>query len=89
MRTSATVERKRRDFVTNASHELKTPIAALIGMLDLMELVSDEKRADLMERSRRNAQSLARMTEDLLGNRARGRPGLAAQPTPGGRCGGR
>jgi len=67
VRTSATVERKRRDFVTNASHELKTPIAALIGMLDLMELVSDEKRADLMERSRRNAQSLARMTEDLLG----------------------
>lgn len=64
---SATVERKRRDFVTNASHELKTPIAALIGMLDLMELVSDEKRADLMERSRRNALSLARMTEDLLG----------------------
>jgi two-component system phosphate regulon sensor histidine kinase PhoR len=67
VRTSATVDRKRRDFVTNASHELKTPIAALIGMLDLMELVSDEKRADLMERSRRNAQSLARMTEDLLG----------------------
>lgn len=67
VRTSATVERKRRDFVTNASHELKTPIAALIGMLDLMELVSEEKRADLMERSRRNALSLARMTEDLLG----------------------
>jgi two-component system, OmpR family, phosphate regulon sensor histidine kinase PhoR len=64
---SATLERKRRDFVANASHELKTPIAALIGMLDLMELVSDEKRADLMERSRRNALSLARMTEDLLG----------------------
>lgn len=67
VQTSATVERKRRDFVANASHELKTPIAALIGMLDLMELVSDEKRADLMERSRRNALSLARMTEDLLG----------------------
>lgn len=67
VRMSATVERKRRDFVANASHELKTPIAALIGMLDLMELVSDEKRAELMERSRRNALSLARMTEDLLG----------------------
>ncbi|MAW61795.1 MAG: hypothetical protein CMJ94_13335 [Planctomycetes bacterium] len=67
VRESATVERKRRDFVANASHELKTPIAALIGMLDLMDLVSDEKRAELMERSRRNALSLAQMTEDLLG----------------------
>lgn len=67
VRVSAAVERKRRDFVANASHELKTPIAALIGMLDLMDLVSEEKREELMERSRRNAQSLAQMTEDLLG----------------------
>lgn len=67
VRESATVERKRRDFVANASHELKTPIAALIGMLDLMDLVSAEKREELMERARRNALSLAQMTEDLLG----------------------
>ena len=67
VRESATVERKRRDFVANASHELKTPIAALIGMLDLMDLVSEQKREELMERARRNALSLAQMTEDLLG----------------------
>jgi len=29
------VERKRRDFVTNASHELKTPIAAMIPYSDV------------------------------------------------------
>lgn len=67
VRESETVERKRRDFVANASHELKTPIAALIGILDLMDLVSESKREELMERARRNALSLAQMTEDLLG----------------------
>jgi signal transduction histidine kinase len=60
------VDRKRQDFVANASHELKTPIAALIGLLDLIDLVPEEKRAELMERARRNAHGLANMTEDLL-----------------------
>ncbi|MHC4837698.1 MAG: sensor histidine kinase [Planctomycetota bacterium] len=60
------VDRKRQDFVANASHELKTPIAALIGLLDLVDLVPEEKRAELMERARRNAHGLANMTEDLL-----------------------
>ncbi|MCH2101458.1 MAG: HAMP domain-containing histidine kinase [Planctomycetes bacterium] len=67
VRESAAVERKRRDFVANASHELKTPIAALFGILDLIDIVSEEKRQELMERARRNAFSLAEMTEDLLG----------------------
>jgi signal transduction histidine kinase len=60
------VDRKRQDFVANASHELKTPIAALIGLLDLVDLVPEEKRAELLERARRNAHGLANMTEDLL-----------------------
>ena len=60
------VDRKRQDFVANASHELKTPIAALTGLLDLVDLVPEEKRAELMERARRNAHGLANMTEDLL-----------------------
>jgi len=60
------VNRKRQDFVANASHELKTPIAALIGLLDLLDLVPTEKREDLLERARRNARGLANMAEDLL-----------------------
>ena len=67
MRADAAVARKRRDFVANASHELKTPIAALLGLLDLLDQVPEASRADLLERSRRNAQALANMAEDLLG----------------------
>jgi signal transduction histidine kinase len=60
------VERKRRDFVTNASHELKTPIAAMIGLLDLVDIVPEERVPDLMERARKNAAGLSQMVEDLL-----------------------
>jgi signal transduction histidine kinase len=63
----AAIARQRRDFVANASHELKTPIAALIGLLELMDQVPEEARPDMLERCRRNARSLANMTEDLLG----------------------
>ena len=61
------VERKRRDFVTNASHELKTPIAAMIGLLDLVDIVDEERVPDLLDRARRNASGLSDMVEDLLG----------------------
>lgn len=61
------LDRKRRDFVANASHELQTPIAAIIGMLDLLDSVSPEKRVELVEKARRNAESLSDLTRDLLG----------------------
>ena len=66
LRVGALVDKRRRDFVANASHELKTPIAAIIGMLDLLDVVDNSKRADLLERARRNALSLANLTDDLL-----------------------
>ncbi|HEX9794734.1 MAG TPA: HAMP domain-containing sensor histidine kinase [Planctomycetota bacterium] len=61
------LDRKRRDFVANASHELQTPIAAIIGLLDLIEEVEAEERPQLFARARRNAESLASLTRDLLG----------------------
>jgi two-component system, OmpR family, phosphate regulon sensor histidine kinase PhoR len=66
-RDSDLVARKRRDFVANASHELKTPIAALVGLLDLIDSVSESKRAELLSRCQRNANHLAELVEDLLG----------------------
>lgn len=66
LRADEEVNRKRRDFVANASHELKTPIAALIGLLDLMDEVPEAKRQELMERARRNALGLSNLVNDLL-----------------------
>ncbi|MFK5955351.1 MAG: PAS domain-containing sensor histidine kinase [Planctomycetota bacterium] len=66
LRADEAVDRKRRDFVANASHELKTPISALVGLLDLLEDVPQEKHADLLDRARRNAISLSNLVDDLL-----------------------
>ncbi len=66
LRSDAALERRRRSFVANASHELKTPIAALIGLLDLLEDMPDSARPDLLARAQRNARSLANMADDLL-----------------------
>lgn len=64
---AAAVDRKRRDFVANASHELQTPIAALVGLLDLIELAEPASVPDLLARAQRNAQALSSLTRDLLG----------------------
>lgn len=55
-----------REFVANASHELKTPIAAIVGMLDLLPRLPSEKRIELTERLQRNATSLTKLVDDLL-----------------------
>jgi two-component system phosphate regulon sensor histidine kinase PhoR len=66
LRSDAALERRRRSFVANASHELKTPIAALIGLLDLLEDLPESAQAGLLERAQRNARALANMADDLL-----------------------
>ncbi len=80
LRGPAAVDRKRRDFVANASHELQTPIAALIGLLDLCEEADPELRRELLKRARRNAQGLASLTRGLLGLARAEDP--AWRPTP-------
>ncbi|MDA0667361.1 MAG: PAS domain-containing sensor histidine kinase [Planctomycetota bacterium] len=66
LRADEAVHRKRRDFVANASHELKTPISALVGLLDLLEVVPENKRKDIILRAQRNALSLSNLVDDLL-----------------------
>lgn len=61
------LDAKRRDFVANTSHELRTPIAAISGLLDLLEDAEGDYAADLLARAQRRAGALGQMVEDLLG----------------------
>lgn len=63
------VSQMRRDFVANVSHELKTPLTALLGFI---ETLNTSARADASARERflkimeREAQRMNRLVSDLL-----------------------
>ncbi len=62
-------EATRRDFVANASHELRTPVSAIAGAAEtlLSGAMDDPAQARLfVEMIARNAERLARLTNDLL-----------------------
>jgi two-component system sensor histidine kinase SenX3 len=75
------VERLGRDFVTNASHELKTPVASILALSEtLRTAVRDDQptAARLLSRLEQEAARLAALVRDLLEvSRLEGRP----QPT--------
>src|SRR6266446_5388747 len=63
------VERVRRDFVANVSHEFKTPLTAIQGFAEtLLGGALDDKanRKRFVEIIREHARRLARLTDDLL-----------------------
>jgi signal transduction histidine kinase len=62
------LERARREFIANASHELRTPIFALGGHLELLtdeEVDERDRRAFLLE-MRRQVERLTKLATDLL-----------------------
>ena len=62
-------ETVRRDFVANASHELKTPLASLSLLIDTLSVALDddpEKVQECVERLRSETRRLINMTNDLL-----------------------
>lgn len=62
-------EEIRRDFVLNAAHEIKTPLASILGFAEtLLDGASrDERhRDDFILRIHSNAKRLSRLAEDLL-----------------------
>jgi two-component system phosphate regulon sensor histidine kinase PhoR len=63
------LERVRRDFVANVTHEFKTPLTAIQGFAEtlLAGALDDKKnRERFVEIIREHAQRLARLTDDLL-----------------------
>lgn len=62
------LEKVRRDFVANVSHELKTPLTIIGGFAET--LVSDDppaaRRREFAEMIRSNAQRMQRLVDDLL-----------------------
>ena len=63
-------DRKRRDLVANISHDLRTPIAAILGYLERLksrvEQADEEERLDYIDTALRNASRLSMMIEELF-----------------------
>jgi two-component system OmpR family sensor kinase len=69
MRTRlAGLERARREFIANASHELRTPIFSLGGFLELLddEELDEETRAEFLRTAREQVARLTKLAADLL-----------------------
>lgn len=63
------LEQIRQDFVANVSHELKTPLSAVIGFTEALRdgaWESPPTRDDFIERIRKQSGRMARLVDDLL-----------------------
>ncbi|MEE8599496.1 sensor histidine kinase [Euzebya tangerina] len=63
------VEEMRRDFVANASHELKTPVTGIWALADSLELALDqdpERARAMVSRIQLEAMRLSQLVRDLL-----------------------
>lgn len=65
---STKLDNLRRDFVSNASHELKTPVAGIKLIAETIESVLDDKElvSKLLKKLDKEATNLARLVTDLL-----------------------
>lgn len=64
----ARLDRARREFIANASHELRTPIFSLGGFLELLvdEELDDETKREFLVEMRAQVERLQRLATDLL-----------------------
>lgn len=65
----AELDRSREEFVATTSHELRTPVASILGYVELLEDSIDEPDPNLpafLAKIRRNAERLEGLSEELL-----------------------
>ena len=62
------VEQLRRDFVANASHELKTPVASMVALSETLVSAASDAEAlnNFLGRLQQEATRLANLVRDLL-----------------------
>jgi signal transduction histidine kinase len=67
-RQLAVVDRARKDFIANASHELRTPIFSLGGFVELLEddQLDEPTRRHFLETMREQVERLQKLAVDLL-----------------------
>jgi two-component system OmpR family sensor kinase len=67
-RQLALVDRARKEFIANASHELRTPIFSLAGFVELLEdeQLDEETRRRFLETMREQVERLQKLAVDLL-----------------------
>ncbi len=81
------VDRIKSEFLATAAHELRTPLASILGFTELMihRKYSDEKRIDLLQTVHRQGTLLSNLIQELLDlSRIEARQGKDFQivPTP-------
>jgi two-component system OmpR family sensor kinase len=67
-RQLARVDSARKEFIANASHELRTPIFSLAGFMELLEdeELDEETRAEFLSTMREQVDRLQKLAVDLL-----------------------
>lgn len=77
---------RRREMVASVSHDLRTPLTALIGLLDTVRIkgvaIGDAERTDYLARAADNAQHLKRLTDALNELSRLDSPEFRANPEP-------
>ena len=61
------VEERRRNFVNNVSHELKTPLAIISSQVEMLQLIEDdEKRKEYCISIVEETRSMANLINDMM-----------------------
>ena len=77
---------RRREMIASVSHDLRTPLTALIGQLETIRMKADtigrEQQQLMLERASQNAQHLKRLTDSLAELATLDSPDFRTHPEP-------